>query len=155
MNNDSSPDYDDPDVEEAWCDARRQDVVHYMREQKVIHGRVGEWPAWHVPPVVSVWAIESETKPGAMGWWVICGDLPTDYLPAQEASDPREAVRAFAARWRSAAEGMRGGNASETISIGSTAAQRRELAPMLESRAKLLATWAERDDVWEGLFDDD
>jgi hypothetical protein len=61
--------YDDPAVEERWCESRRVEVVDYLRREGVGHRRVGEWPAWHVAPYVSVWAVESRTRPG----WVGCG----------------------------------------------------------------------------------
>lgn len=149
------PGYDDPDVEEAWCEERRREIVDYLEKQQLVHGRIGDWPAWHVAPVVSVWAIESSTTRGTMGWWVICGDLPTDYLSAGAAHDPREAIRAFADRWRSAAEDMRSGRASPLVNIGSTADERQSIAPMLMSRSKLLAEWAERDELWDDLLDED
>src|SRR6266446_5228772 len=53
------PDYDDPAVEERWCNEQRVNVTNYLSSQKVKHGRIGDWPAWHVAPYVSIWAIES------------------------------------------------------------------------------------------------
>jgi len=49
-----------------------------------------------------VWAIESAVEPGSIGWWVISGDLPTDYAGSDGLLDPREALRAFAARLKAA-----------------------------------------------------
>ncbi len=68
--------------EERWCQERRAQVAEYLRREGVRHGRIGEWRAWHVAPYVSVWAIESATLPESVGWWVICGDGPTDYRHA-------------------------------------------------------------------------
>lgn len=147
-------DYDDPAIEEAWCNERRQVVAEYLRSQNLDHGRVGEWPAWHVPPVVSIWAIESASKPGAIGWWVIAGDLPTDYVSGADAGDPRAAVRAFAIRWREAADEMRDGREPAGLRIARTVDERRSLAPMLQSRANLLSRWANDDEIWADLFDD-
>ena len=59
------PDYDDPVVEERWCNEQRANVVKYLRSQKVEHGSIGDWPAWHVAPYVSIWAVES--LPGQNG----------------------------------------------------------------------------------------
>ncbi len=87
-------DYDDPAIEEQWCQERRAQVEAYLQHQRVEHGRVGEWPAWHVAPHVSLWAIESKVRPDWVGWWAICGDLPTDYVSAANIKHPREAVRA-------------------------------------------------------------
>ena len=88
------PNYDDPAIEERWCEERRKEVTDYLDRQKVEYKEVGEWPAWHVPPYVSIWAIESAQKPGLVGWWVVCGDLPTDYISADTIKHPREAMRA-------------------------------------------------------------
>jgi len=36
------PDYDDPNVEEAWCNERRAEVAAYLMAQRVHHGEVGD-----------------------------------------------------------------------------------------------------------------
>ncbi len=92
--------YDDPAIEEQWCMERRAQVIEYLNREKVIHGEVGEWPAWHVAPYVSIWAIESKKSPGWVGWWAICGDLPTDYVSAKSVKHPREALNAFGESWK-------------------------------------------------------
>jgi hypothetical protein len=147
-------DYGDPQVEEAWCEERRAEVASYLRSHKVEHGEIGEWPAWHLPPYVSIWAIESAVTPGAMGWWAICGDLPTDYASSRGLADPREAMRAFAERWRKAAISMQDGRADPETRIGRTPEERKSLAPILEKRAALLARWAEDEELWEDLWDE-
>jgi hypothetical protein len=38
----SSPNYDDPAVEEAWCNVRRAEVAAYLEREGVIHGRIGD-----------------------------------------------------------------------------------------------------------------
>src|SRR6267143_18187 len=69
-------------AEEKWCAACRRRVRKYLAGESVRHGRIGSWPAWHVAPYVSVWAVESQARPGWVGWWVISGDVPTDYESA-------------------------------------------------------------------------
>ena len=81
-------DYDDPVVEEKWCSERREQVAQYLLRENVTYGQIGEWPAWHVAPFVSIWAIESAASNNRLGWWVICGDLPTDYVSAAELKSP-------------------------------------------------------------------
>lgn len=150
-----TPDYDDPDVEDAWCEERRIEVAAYLKEKRLPYRGIGEWPAWHVAPYVSVWAVESASEPGWVGDWVICGDLPTDHVGKAEAEDPRAVVRAFARRWGEAAPFLARGEAHLEVRIGRTAEERKSLAPLLESRAKLLARWADDDEIWEELEDDD
>jgi hypothetical protein len=145
-------DHEDPAVEERWCEERRGDVTAYLQHQGVEHGRVGEWPAWHVAPYVSVWAIESKKSPGWVGWWVICGDLPTDYVSAKEIKTPREAVRSIAREWREHARLMASGAMHPDIGIGRPE-DWPSLAPLLDSRASMLLEWADDDSVWEDTDD--
>ena len=145
------PNDDDPAVEERWCDQQQAIVADYLRSQNVKHGRIGDWPAWHVAPYVSIWAIESLARPEWIGWWVISGDLPTDYLSSadvQPPQHPRKAVRAIAERWLKLVEGWNEGRDHEGIRIAG-AHTHQELAPLLESRAKLLIEWADDDSFWE------
>ena len=103
------PDYGEPAVVEQWVGARRAEVTVYLQREGVEHGRIGEWPAWHVAPYVSLWAIESKERPDWVGWWVICGDLPTDYVSAAKIKHPREAIRSIAGEWREQARLMTSG----------------------------------------------
>ena len=147
----SEPDYDDPEVEERWCNDRRKIVAGYLRSQKVKHGSVGEWPAWHVAPHVSIWVVESLVRPGAIGWWVICGDLPTDYISAADVKPPqhpRKAMLVFAENWLRIVAAWKDGREVEHTSVGS-ASSHGELAPLLESRAQILKEWAADDSLWE------
>ena len=143
-------DYDNPEVEELWCNERRSDVVAYLHQERLVHGQVGEWPAWHLAPYISIWAIDSKTNPGWVGWWAVAGDLPTDYISAGVIRHPRDAMQAIAARWHTAAEDMARGNASPDFSIGAPA-DWQALAPQLTSRAELLQSWAADSELWSNL----
>jgi hypothetical protein len=144
------PDYDDPAVDEQWCDERRAQVTAYLRDEGVEHGRVGESPAWHVAPYVSIWAIESRLHPGSVGWWVICGDLPTDYISAAGIRHPREAMRAIAAEWHEAAKLVARGERHSEFPVGQPE-EWVSLAPLLETRASMLLQWADDDGLWNDL----
>lgn len=141
-------DYDDPEIEAQWCAQRRQEIDQYLRNQGVTHGGIGDKPAWHVAPYVSIWAVASAGAPQEPGWWAISGDLPNDYVSATNAKSPRDAVHAIATLWLEAAECMARGDSHPTFRIGS-GEQNRELAPMLESRATLLLDWANDAELWE------
>jgi hypothetical protein len=86
-----------------------------------------------------------------MGWWVIPGDLPTDYASSRGLPDPREAVRVFAARWEAASACMARGEAHPELTIGRSPEERKSLAPLLQKRAELLSHWAEDDELWYDL----
>src|SRR5262249_55547745 len=145
------PNYDDPANEERWCDEKRTVVAKYLSSQGVKHGRIGEWPAWHVAPSASIWAIESLTRPEWIGWWVISGDLPTDYISSADVKPPhhpRKALRVFAQNWLGVVKAWKEGREHGTARIGDPGSQE-ELGPLLESRAKLLMEWADNDSLWE------
>lgn len=141
-------DYDEPEADARWCAERREEIAAYLQREGLTHGQIGADPAWHVAPYVSVWAIESLAAPGNVGWWAISGDLPNDYVSADDVKDPREAVRAIALLWQEAADCMSRGDVHPTFRIGS--GQRdHELAPLLASRAELLLEWVGDAELWE------
>jgi hypothetical protein len=145
------PDYDDPTVEERWCNEQRANVTDYLRSQKVKHGRIGDWPAWHIAPCASIWAIESLARLEWIGWWVISGDLPTDFISSadvQPPQHPRKAIRVIAERWLKQVEAWSEGRDYEGIRIAGPHSHK-ELAPLLESRAKILIEWADDDSFWQ------
>ena len=147
MSASDSTNYDDPVIEERWCAEQRNQVIEYLVREAVAHGRVGEWPAWHVAPYAAIWAIESKSLPGTVGWWVICGDLPTDYISGNGNPHPRNAMQAIAERWHEAAELMSQGKTPSGFSIGSPS-ESLELAPLLAARAELLSKWADDPEIW-------
>ena len=137
-----------PTAEDRWCADRRRQVRAYLKEEGLKHGRIGTWPAWHVEPYLSLWAIESVARPGWVGWWTICGDLPTDYLSARRAKHPRTALLGFAKRWLAVARCMERGRAHPSIRIGERSSWP-ELAPLLKARAKLLGRFARTKSIWQ------
>jgi len=129
--------------EENWCAAQRLQVAEYLQREGVIHGEIGDWPAWHIAPYVSVWAIESVKAAGSVGWWALCGDLPTDYCSAEDCRHPRLAMQKIAEEWHDAVQTSKPGDAT----LGDTSLPI-SLAPLLEKRAELLLRWVRDDSVW-------
>ena len=144
------PDYDDPALEAQWFAERRAEVMGYLQNEEVDHGRVGERPAWHIAPWVSVWAIESKKSAGWVGWWVICGDLPNDYVSAETIKHPRDAVRAIAEEWLEQARLMANADSHPGTRIGRPE-DRASLAPLLATRASQLLEWADDDSIWDDV----
>jgi hypothetical protein len=140
-------DWDDPTIEKRSCAECRQLVTNYLAREGLTHGEIGSWPAWHVAPYVSLWAVESLRVPGTIGWWAICGDLPTDYLAAATAKHPRTAMLAFADIWKDKAQHMRKGIPHPDLTIGPPE-QQSELASLLQRRSDTLRLFAEDDAVW-------
>lgn len=135
--------------EETWCAERRLEVADCVKQQglEASAGRIGDGPAWHVWPYASVWAIESQQRPEWIGWWVICGDLPSDLIPAHDLSTPREALRAFGKRWVSQAQHLDRGQVPATWShVLDTDLPK--LTAQLKKRGAALQLWADDDASW-------
>jgi hypothetical protein len=137
----------DEEAEEQWCAQQREAICSYLVEQGVASPNVGDWPAWYVAPVVAVWAVESQRRPGWVGWWAISGDLPTDYTTCGEDRRPRQALYDIGRRWRDAAASWAIGKRNEAMSLSSREAEK-ELAPLLAARAELLLDFASDDCIW-------
>jgi len=142
------PDWDDPAVQDQWCAEVRGHVATYLEDEKVEHGRIAEEPTWFVAPYVALWAVESAGRPGAVGAWVISGDVPMDLASADEHEHPRDAMHAIADRWLRYAEDVKAGRADDAIVIEGVEDDQ-ELVSMLVSRAETLHEWAADDDLWE------
>jgi hypothetical protein len=79
---------------------------------------------------------------------VICGDCPTDYATCTGDWTPRAAVEELSSRWRAASEAMLKGERLPGFSVGNSE-YAGELAPLLASRAEMLAEWASDNSLWE------
>lgn len=134
------------DATEIWVTQQRETVVAYLAKQQCCHTGVGDWPAFHVEPYVALWAVQSATTPGAIGWWAISGDLPTDYMTNRKLH-PRYALRHFSDQWRAMARAMRRGQQLDGVNLGSPNTWP-TLAPLLEARANILEEWATDNELW-------
>ena len=139
--------HDNPKAEANWLRKQRDQSVGYIEKQGIKHRGVSEEPEWFVAPYVSLWTVESGEKPGAIGWWVISGDLPTDYLSGNDATDPRSALGAFAVRWEEVSTYMLRGEDHPAMQIGKSE-NRKELGDLLLRRARILHDWIDDDSLW-------
>jgi len=133
--------------EEGWLRQERQKVLAYLASQKCEHAGVGEWPAFHIDPYIALWAVQSPSTLGRIGWWAISGDLPTDYMSSSSGYHPRDALRHFSAAWRSVAESMARGEAHPRTKMGPPELWP-TMAPLLRSRAAILRDYADDESLW-------
>lgn len=136
------------EAERVWVEKQRARVIDCLRSQHCEHAGVGEWPAFHVDPYPALWAVQSPTHPGRIGWWAISGDLPTDYMSAASGYHPRDAMRYLARHWHEIADCMKRGVTHPDTKMG-TPELWPTMAPLLEKRAAILADWAEDDSLWD------
>lgn len=139
---------DSKHAEKAWIASQRKEVIAYLESQECAHAGVGEWPAFHVNPYMALWAVQSSSHPGRIGWWAISGDLPTDYMSSAAGYHPRDALRHFSSEWLAASEAMDRGEPYSGVQIGRPELWS-EMAPLLRKRAEILKFYAEEDGCWE------
>jgi len=144
----NSADYDDPKLEAEWLAKQRDIVSRYLQNEGIRHGGVAPAPDWSVAPYAAVWVVESLAEPGAIGWWAISGDLPTDYLSGVDATDAREAMCAFAHRWHEISAYLLRGEQHPTEKIGPPGRER-EFGDLLSRRAGILEDWLNDDEMWQ------
>lgn len=139
----------DPDEieEENWLAEERRKVVEYLDLQGCEHAGIADWPAIHIFENFALWAVQSPRHAGRTGWWVISGDVPTDYMSSSDGEHPRDALRYFSRQWHDVADHMKRGKEHPVYNIG-TPAEWPELASMLDFRAEVLADCADDDEVW-------
>ncbi len=136
-----------PSPEHAWCDARAADVAQCLARHAVAHGRIGEIPAWYAMPYASIWAVENPHRPHWIGWWVICGDLPSDVVPAQDLPTPRDALRAFGRRWEQHAQALDRGEVPAAWAH-LPASGLPSVTALLRRRGAALQLWADDAAAW-------
>ena len=143
--------WDDPKVEAKWLAGQRANVSRYLETEGIVHGGVPTRAQWFVAPYLSLWPIASAATPDVTGWWVISGDLPTDYLSSKDARDARSALRAFADRWQEASAQLLRGRQPSGFRIGrnlESAQMRQELGQLLRGRTLAIREWVADDDLW-------
>ena len=128
--------------EEEWLDEQQEVAYQYMKKTGTNYGSIEHTPSFFVSPYVAVWAVESAKSPGEIGWWIITGDLPTDYISSSGVSSAREALIAFARSWSNSVNMYKNGKVDSTITLSD------ETAELLESRAKILTEWAYDESLW-------
>jgi hypothetical protein len=134
--------------EERWCAEQRANVLAYLAGETCPSTSVGDWPAWHVAPILSVWAVESVEHPGWVGWWVVSGDFPTDYTECGDERHPRQGLRDIGLRWQDAAQKWLKGEEVDGWQLGDSK-RHAELAPLLRTRAEMFLEIAEDDENWD------
>ena len=130
-------------TEEDWLDEQQDVAYQYMKKTGTNFGSIEHAPSFYLSPYVAVWAVESGKSPNAIGWWVITGDLPTDYVSSSGIGGAREAMSEFAKRWQNSVNVYRSGKKDPSITLNS------ETADLLEKRAHILMEWASDGSMWK------
>lgn len=151
-------DYDDPEILAEWLEEQREHVVEYLANEEAtfdcIEYCVPDEPDFDVAPYLAVWPVMHPDNPDYVQYWVISGDLPTDYVSSRDAADAREVLLHFSESWAEVAACMRVGQEHPSITMAPPEMWP-TLAPLLEARSEILREYAEDDSIWEEEEEED
>ena len=122
----------------AWVREQFQKANKHLAENGVLFDSVVTEESRYLPPYFAMWKIKSSE---GQYFWVISGDLPTDFMPFENEKTARLAVKHFSFLWQMKAENIRrGDNLTDTD---------KQFADLLESRAEGLHRIQAEDGLWD------
>ena len=86
-----------------WVREQFQKANKFLAENGVLFDTVITEESRYLMPYLAVWKIRA--MDGKL-YWVISGDLPTDYTSIDNAKDAKEVLRHFAMHWQMKAENL-------------------------------------------------
>ncbi len=92
-------------LRQAWVREQFQKANKFLAEKGVIPSKVVPAESRYLAPYVAMWKIESK-QPSHKTYWVMSGDLPSDYVDVSVAATAREALRHFSLTWQLKAENL-------------------------------------------------
>lgn len=122
----------------VWFNSQVQRAGQYLANQGVIMEKLDQNNSTYVAPLFCILKIRSKDR---KRFWVIVGDLPTDYTPDSTAKNAREALRHFALHWQLKAEQM--------IQAGIRDNIQRDYAQLLVTKAEAIYPFVDNKSLWE------
>ncbi|ANB26975.1 hypothetical protein A6F57_18415 [Alteromonas stellipolaris] len=123
-----------------WVREQFQKANKHLAENGVLFESVVTNESRYLVPYLAVWKIKDTNN--AM-YWVMSGDLPTDYIAESTAVTARDAIKHFAMAWQLKAANLRASEGADATSL--------EYAELLESRAEGLHAIQNQDELWQGV----
>ena len=124
-----------------WVRTQFQKANRFLAEKGVIPSKVLADESRYLAPYLAIWKMESK-RPTTKTYWVMSGDLPSDFVDVKVAKTARDAVRHFSMMWQMQAENL--------IRSGATRrdATQAKFAQLLVSRAESLYRMHNDEKLW-------
>lgn len=137
---DSTPEQQsfNPDQVSEWIRSQFQKANLHLAEKGILQQSVAVEDSRYLPPYVAIWKINAIDK---HSYWVISGDLPSDYVAVSAAENARDALRAFSFRWQLQAQKL--------IDAGINDQTSQDYVNLLVSRAQSLYELFENQTLWK------
>jgi hypothetical protein len=132
---------DAPQNQEAlseWVRQQFQNANKYLAENGVIYDSVIVEESRYFAPYFAIWKIKSLE---GEYFWVLVGDLPSDFSPISVAPDAREAMRHFSLSWQLTSENL--------LKQDDVTQEQKDHANILINRAEGLYGFYKQEDMWQ------
>lgn len=127
-------------LRQEWVRTQFQKANRFLAEKGVIPSKVLADESRYLAPYMAIWKMESK-RPTKKTYWVMSGDLPSDFVDVKVAATARDAVRHFSMMWQLQAENL--------VRSGATRdATQAKFAQLLVSRAESLYRMHNDDKLW-------
>ncbi|MFZ8200043.1 DUF4826 family protein [Alteromonas portus] len=120
-----------------WVREQFQKANKFLAENGVLFDTVITEESRYLIPYLAVWKIKA--MDGKL-YWVISGDLPSDYTTAENAKDAKEVLRHFAMHWQLKAENL--------INAKNADESQKEFGALLINRAENLFAMQNTPELW-------
>jgi hypothetical protein len=122
-----------------WVRSQFQKANKHLAENGILFESVVTQDSRYLAPMVAVWKIKAQD---GRYFWVISGDMPVDFVPADVASDVRGVLKHFSLLWNLKVE-----NLSQAQDMDAT---QQQYLTLLGTRAADLYLMSEDDKLWQG-----
>ncbi|NKF51530.1 DUF4826 family protein [Shewanella sp. WXL01] len=123
-----------------WVREHFQKANKFLAEKGVIPTKVHTEESRYLAPYLAVWKMDAK-QPKKQTFWVMSGDLPSDYVDVKVAATARDALRHFSMMWQLKAENLHQSGLTQDKT-------QREFANLLVSRAESLYHMHNDDKLW-------
>lgn len=123
---------------QTWAREQFQKANQFLAKEGVLFDAVITEQSRYLAPLVAIWKIKAMDS---KVYWVLTGDVPTDFTLASNAEDARGVLRYFSLRWQMKAENLLQNN---TKNDSSQAAY----AQLLADRAERIYKLQDKDNLW-------
>ncbi|MBT3135262.1 DUF4826 family protein [Alteromonas sp. ALT199] len=121
----------------SWVKEQFQKANKFLAENGVLFDTVITEESRYLMPYLAVWKIRA--MDGKL-YWVISGDLPTDYTSVDNAKDAKEVLRHFSMHWQLKAENL--------INAEGADDSQKAFGALLVNRAESLFAMQNTPDLW-------
>ncbi|MCT8986773.1 DUF4826 family protein [Shewanella phaeophyticola] len=127
-------------LRQEWVRTQFQKANRFLAEKGVIPSNVLASESRYLAPYLAIWKMESK-QPKKQTFWVMSGDLPSDYVDVKVAATARDAIRHFSLMWQLKAENLHQSGATRDET-------QRKFAQLLVSRAESLHRMHQDEKLW-------